>query len=384
MSIADLPANAKALVLSKLPCEDVIKVCATNHAHRAMCDAPGFWEEQYHLRHLESAARAQQSNSSQNTWTSAAGNRELFGRECMFVSGKMPRDLPISSLVSSVAFSPDGVTLAAGSHDKTATVFNVLTRVITRQFHHHGKGITSVAFSPDGRTLATGSLDNTAKLWRTDAPRLMPTASRTLQNADCVHSVAWSPDGRTLATAVDDSGIVLWDADTGVRVRELRPPAVVPPYQAWSVSFSPDGGTLAAGYGDTTTKLWDLNTGTIIREFHGHNRDVVSVAYSPDGGSLATGSTDKTTRLWDVGTGAETRRFAGHTEWVNTVAFGPGGRQIATGSWDKTAKLWDANTGAVLRTYAHTFRVNSVAFTPDGRTLATGSRGSKLWGVLCS
>ena len=67
--------------------------------------------------------------------------------------------------MQAVAFSPDGTTLATGSQDRTAKLWNVGTRENTVTFREHTDRVSSVDFSPDGRTLATGSADRTVKVW---------------------------------------------------------------------------------------------------------------------------------------------------------------------------------------------------------------------------
>src|ERR1700682_167093 len=67
--------------------------------------------------------------------------------------------------VSSIAFNPDGKTLASGSGDKTIKLWDVATGKELATLEGHTGIVFSVVFSPDGKTLASGSHDNTIKLW---------------------------------------------------------------------------------------------------------------------------------------------------------------------------------------------------------------------------
>jgi WD40 repeat protein len=71
--------------------------------------------------------------------------------------------------VWSVAFSPDGKTLASGSEDNTVKLWDAQSRKELATLKGHNNLVGPVAFSPDGKTLASGSEDNTVKLWAVDA-----------------------------------------------------------------------------------------------------------------------------------------------------------------------------------------------------------------------
>jgi WD40 repeat protein len=255
----------------------------------------------------------------------------------------------------------------------------------------HSSSVHRIAFSPDNAQVLSGSGvgDGTVKLWDVQTGKLLRTFTFGL--GGWINSVAFSPDGtRVLSGGFDRTnrtgGMKLWDAATGQLLGIFLG-------DASSVAFSPDGTWVLSGGFDRTNeagemKLWDAATGQLLRTFEGHSGEITSVAFSPDGTRVLSGSTDKTIKLWDARTARLLRTFERLSDAVLSVAFSPDGTRVVSGSgwWtsENTLKLWDAVTGQVLRTFVtQPHHIHSVAFSPDGKHVVSGDAQwkIKLWDV---
>ncbi len=279
-----------------------------------------------------------------------------------------------TSWVRSVAFSPDGSTIVSGSDDQTVRLWNAITGKCLMTLQGHTSRVRSAAFSPDGNMLASSSDDQTVHLWDVSTGQCL----KTLQgHTSWVRCVAFSPDGSTIASGSKDQTVRLWDVSTGQCLKTLQGHLS----QVRSVAFSPDGNTIASGGEDQTVRLWNVDTGQCLKTLQEHRGGVRSVAFSPNGNTIASGGEDQIIRLWDVSTGQCVMTLQGHTGWVRSVAFSPDGSTIVSGSEDQIIRLWDASTGQCLKTLqGYISWVWSVAFSPDGNMLASSSDDTvRLW-----
>ncbi|MGW3952049.1 nSTAND1 domain-containing NTPase [Streptomyces sp. NPDC004752] len=303
------------------------------------------------------------------------------------------KDWDAMASIESLAFSPDGRTLAAGWHTGLVSLWNV-----TRPHDVNPAGAPlnldcsdvfsySIAFSPDGRTLAAACDDDagTIRLWNTTDPA-HPARGRSLKAGRPANSLAFSSDSGTLAAGSSDSKVHLWKVADPGHPTSLGKPLTGPAQPVMSVAFSPDGHTLAAGSADGTIHLWNVThpeaIGPLGRPLTGPGDGVTDVVFSPDSRTLAAGNTDGNVDLWNL----PPTRIIGAGGNVASVAFSPDGDTLAAGNQNKTVSLWNTTDphhpvplGDPLT--GPKDPVNAVAFSPDGRTLAAGDSGGTvtLW-----
>jgi WD40 repeat protein len=284
------------------------------------------------------------------------------------------------AVIAAIAYSPDGSLLATGGQDGQVRLWDVARgRLDARQLPSQRSDVASLAFSRDGGMLATGSVDGSLQVW--DLARRAPRGGSFGHVPKGVLSIAFSRDGGRLATGGGDGSVRMWTVDYRY---ELGPRMVGHDGPVGSVAFSPDGRTLASGADDSTVRLWEVETHAPIATIARYAGDIGGVAFSPDGGTLAFGTADGSVHLIDVLTRKdEGAAMEGHTGPVMSVAFSPDGRTVASGGRDETVRLWevDPRTYFANQLVGHSAAVLSVAFSRDGRTIASGGDDEtvRLW-----
>ena len=256
---------------------------------------------------------------------------------------------------------------------------------------HEAGMILSLAFSPDGKTIAAGNLMGMLRIYDSDTTRPVSSYRAVARPQGGCDALAFLPDGRAVASRVALDEVGLLDPATGRRLRAMQPPPFTHGLGMSALVISPDGKLLAGGYGRGEVVIWEVETGRLVRVLPPHivpaytsgplNKEtlaqpagVTDLAFSPDGATLYSACTF--VRVWDVSTGRERLKFDKPGSRVFRVAVSPDGSVVAAGDvaaanagTGRTITLWDAATSQQRGEMPTDGKIRGLAFLPGSRTL---------------
>ena len=127
--------------------------------------------------------------------------------------------IPVGSKVNAVAFSPDCSLLAVGTSAWEVRLYGVQAlELVCPGLQGHREALASVAFHPDGRSLASASWDSTIRIWSVPEGRQLDVLRG---HRGRVNRVVFARDG-TLFSASDDKTVRKWDPTRRSDTRSLR------------------------------------------------------------------------------------------------------------------------------------------------------------------
>ncbi len=311
--------------------------------------------------------------------------------------------------ISGFAFSPDSKTIATGSQDGTARLWDTNTgeniHIIDMPTDHPFEPVSvdPPKFSPDGKSLAIRSKDKTLLLWDMQLEYIKRTIPGEHYHTS---GFVFSHNGKILATMSKTEAVHLWSTETGEHINTLTG-------LVHFITFSPDGNILATSL-DNWVELWSTNTGENLSKLFIPNACNTKILWTADGNPFTiTIHQNESVSLWDLTTGQHIQVFEGDmneafaslgrsftrminkeilVNWNTQIIVSPTQDTFATAVKDNPVRLWDITTrkqiGKSINPLKGEKSYTLVQYSPDGKTIATIPVGAnqqggtvRLWDV---
>jgi len=308
--------------------------------------------------------------------------------------------------IQSVAFSPDGKTLASAAAN--SKFVNLWDRSTGKEIRRIGEASPeTLAFSPDGRLLATAGGSN-VELWdMSTGKRLHQLPCKTFtQKGNSTSQLAdvplvFSANGSMVASVNAEHVVLVWDVAKGkelMRTDEQASPIAF-------LRFLPGDKTLISLSGarenDGAVQFWEIPTGKEISKVVVPCKDTRTsrpFAISRDGKSVAIEAliqvrekqgaftsvyTAHCIRILDAVTGQQRLHIQGKNSVVESVEFSPDSRCLAWTNMENEVTIWDTIADKLVSRFRQapggfTGGAHALAYDREGKTLATSSQGSAL------
>jgi WD40 repeat protein len=208
--------------------------------------------------------------------------------------------------------------------------------------------VNTLAFSPDGKTIASGSSEPSRsgelKLWDATTGALVKEFKNA--HSDTVQSVDFSGDGKLLVSGAADRFVKCWTVADTKLVKSFEGHT----HQVLGVTLKRDGRIIASAGADNAVKVWSLVTGEIVRTVQGFSKEATSISHVGVGDQfLATGGDGKVRLINE--SGGDARTFTGATDFMYAGAATPDGKIVIAGGQDGILRVWNGTSGTSITTF---------------------------------
>lgn len=331
-------------------------------------------------------------------WVAAGGKDDTPAGARETVSLDKPVVYTQPPVLTAVAFSPDGKTVAV-SGNREILIHTLDGSAPPKRLAGLSERILSLAFSRDGSLLVAGggtpARFGELQLWELPAGKLRHSVMLT---GDTIFGASLSPDGTRIAVGCTDNTVRIVDAASGKELYRMGA------HENWVLGtvFGADGKRIVSVGRDRAAKLTDAASGgflenvnllrgelaaiarhpskeivviggddripyvylmdrpkvmkiaddtTLVRKLDRQNGAITALAWSPDGHRIAVGGAAPEVNVYDAETGARVALCKGHTAGIYTVAFSPDSAVVAAAGFDGMVRLYDASTGEMKKAF---------------------------------
>jgi WD40 repeat protein len=311
-------------------------------------------------------------------WIAAGGKDDTPPEARETVSLDKPILYTQPPVVTAVAFSPDGKTLAV-SGNREILIHAIDGSPVPKRLSGLSERILSLAFSRDGSLLMAGggtpARFGEIQLWDAAAGKLRHSVSLT---GDTVFGASISPDGTRVAAGCTDNTVRILDAASGKELNKMGA------HENWVLGtvFGADSKRVVSVGRDRAAKLTDAGSGAFLENVNLLRGELAAVARHPSKEIVVIGGDDRVPYIYmmdrpkNMKIADDTtliRKLERQNGAISALAWSPDGKWIAVAGAAPEVNVYDAETGALVAACkGHTAGIYTVAFSPDSAILATG------------
>jgi WD40 repeat protein len=249
------------------------------------------------------------------------------------------------SIVESLAYSPDGKTIASGAFQEVI-LWDAEKGTIRQRLTGFADRVVALDFSHDGKLLATGggapTADGEIKIYDSRSGKLAVEIKNG--HSDTVFGVSFSPDDKKLATCAADKFVKTFEIPSGKFLKSFEGHT----HHVLGVDWKADGKLLASAGADNVIKIWDFEKGEQVRTITGHGKQVTRLLFVGKTDQFATCSGDQTVRFWNIN-GGNTRNFSGGGDFLYALSVSADGTIVAAGGQEGIVRVYNGTNGQLLK-----------------------------------
>jgi len=259
-----------------------------------------------------------------------------------------------------LVFSPDGSQIAMVDAGRVV-VREAATgrRVLT--LSDRPQQLISVAFAPDGKTLAVGTQEGQLQRWSMQGDRLQ---AWTVHENHGVRQVAFTPGGDRLVALASAQDVTLWslEGDAVGRLPHESPidQIVVGAHQGQEVVVTSSASVI---------RLWELRQDAAPITLDGLD-GIAAIALHPQGEGLAIADQNGAIGLWDLTPGTRQTQITKLQARIYDLAFADQEQTLGIATSTGEVQIWDLERQTQVETVDHRGAAEAVALSPAGDRVA--------------
>lgn len=350
------------------------------------------------LMPLGGTALAKDQIDSIAAWIAAGAKDDTPAEALDTISAAHPPTYSQPPVISALAFSPDGNTLAVSGYREVllhkADGTGMLSRLVGVS-----ERVNSITYSADGKLLVTAggtpARFGELQVWDTASGKLKRSVTLT---GDTLFGGSVSPDGNIIAAGATDNSVRLIATASGKELQKIGN------HENWVLStvFGVDGKRVVSVSKDRAAKLSDTASGgflenvnllrgeltaiarhpskdivviggdervpyiylmdrpkvmkiaddtTLVRKLPRQDGGIAALAWSGDAKKIAVAGLAAQVNIYDADTGQPIASCTGHTAGIYAVAFNAAGDRLATGGFDGHVRIYNVQTGELVKDF---------------------------------